>query len=901
MVSGGTDHTLAIKKGGTVWAWGSNYSTDGSTTDPHYTPVQMEFLDFAADITAGSSYSLALIGDGSVWSWDGATGSSPVHLTNLSAVVAIASGHQHNLAVKNDGTVWAWGWSIHGVLGDGEWTMGDESTEVHTPIQVQGLDSVVDIAAGHLHSLALRSDGTVWAWGNNDSGQHGVPGGLTFNDGPYTTTYRHTPVQVQGLDSVVAIAAGYSHSLALKSDGTVWAWGHNSSGQLGDASTTNRFTPVQVTNLGSVTAIAAGSSHSLALKSDGTVWTWGHNASGQLGDGSTTNRSSPVQVSGLDSVSSIGTNDGSHSVAVKSDGTIWAWGANNAGQLGDGTTINRSTPVRVAIPIAPEWPGYDVLAITDVTNNSVQLNWQHAADETGIDKYLVYQDNTLLASLNGDVNTYEANGLSSNSTYLFSLVAVDTEGNQSVKKEEVVTTAANHPVPKGEALLYRINGTILDLDQNRILWKETGDESLWLYNRVDKSTEKVYDANGSKHTIRTAKLSADGVVYSSGAGTHYWEGGTVRHSWAGESPYEVKGNFAVSRSNVVNVKTKESRYLPNAFFSTRNSFDLSADGTLVYEYNNGIRRHLADDTFTTFNPSPAGYPYVYNGPLTDGTNILYNAYTEQGVYAKWSLQVRGADGQVTEIALNPIENGDHYSTDPRTSYQIHNGWIAYKEYKKEIERWTLNVRSPEGEKKQVYTAPKWWQLTGVPLSLKQLGPDGTVAYTFQDTTYLYSAQDGKLLHSFSGPGELHYRDGVWYRVDGGSLYQIDLNQLQLADSVSYQADDSYYEYSLYHGYISSPGQELSGSWSPPEGFHGVVKVSMVSPEGEDYDLSLEILDGGGNRLPENTTKLPDGTEYSTAEVPEGYTVKWRVKGHTDMDYSPDKKVVVYVNIVYDDH
>ncbi|MDQ0059947.1 RCC1 domain-containing protein [Paenibacillus harenae] len=923
MVAGGTDHTLDLKQDGTVWAWGNNeYGQlgDGTTID-RYTPVQVQGLDSVVAISAGSGFSMALKSDGTVWAWggnwNGQRGDSsvpyrniPVQVTTLSSVVAIASGHYHNLAVKSDGTVWAWGWNIHGVLGDGRWNIHDAAVGEgsmngsSSPVQVQGLGSVVDVAAGHLHSLALKSDGTVWAWGNNDSGQHGVPGGLTFNDGPYTTTYRHTPVQVQGLDSVSAIAAGYSHSLALNSNGTVWAWGSNSSGQLGDASTTTRYTPVQVTNLGSVTAIAAGSSHTLAVKSDGTVWAWGDNFSGELGDGSTTGSSSPIQVSELDSVSAIATSDGSHSLAVKSDRTVWAWGNNYLGQLGDGTTTNRYTPVQVANPEAPQWPEYDVLTVTDVTYNSVRLNWQHATDETGIDKYLVYQDNKLLITLNGDVNSYEVKGLSPNSSYLISLIAVDADGNQSVKQEETVTTAANIPIPEAETLLYRFNGTILDFDQSRIIWKETGDKVLWLYNRTDNSQTKVYDANGSNLTIRTAKLSADGVVYSiSGTGTHYWQDGAVQNSWDTldtARPYEVKGNFAVFGHIVVNVKTRESRYLLNSSFKNRNSFDLSADGTVVYEFNNGIRRHLPDDTFTTFNPPSLEYPNTYNGPLTDGKNILYNAYTEYEGYSKWSLQVRSADGQVTSIALNPIDNADYYSTDPRTSYQINNGWIAYKEYNKEIERWTVRVRSPEGETKQAYTAPKWWQLTGVPLSIKQLGSDGTVAYTFKDTTYLYSAQEGKLLYSFNGPGELQYRDGVWYRIDGSSLYQVDPNKLQLSDSKTYQADGSNYEYSLYYGYISSSGQELSGSWSPPEGFHGVVKVSMISPEGEDYDLSLEAV-GEGNRLPEDTTKLPDGTEYSAAEVPGGYTAEWRVKGHTDQDYSPDKKVFVYVSIKYDNH
>jgi alpha-tubulin suppressor-like RCC1 family protein len=142
------------------------------------------------------------------------------------------------------------------------------------------------VKGGNYHSVALKTDGTVWAWGYNYYGQLG--------DGTYTD--RSTPAQVSNLTDVKAISTLSSHALALKSDGTVWAWGYNYFGQLGDNTTTNRNTPVQVQNLTNVVAVAAGGSHSLALKSDGTVWAWGNNYSGQLGDNSTTNRSLPVQV-----------------------------------------------------------------------------------------------------------------------------------------------------------------------------------------------------------------------------------------------------------------------------------------------------------------------------------------------------------------------------------------------------------------------------------------------------------------------------------------------------------------------------------------------------------------------------------------------------------------------------
>ncbi len=206
-----------------------------------------------------------------------------------------------------------------------------------TPVQVSDLDNVIAVAAGFDHSLALKSDGTVWVWGGNSIGQLG--------DG--TNTYKSNPVQIKNLEGIIAIAAEYAHSFALKSDGTVWTWGNNTNGQLGDGTYTSRNTPAQVKNLSGVTAIAAGDGHGLALKSDGTVWAWGRNSEGQLGDGTTTNRITPAQVNNLDNITAIAAGT-LHSLVIKSDGTVWAWGYNAYGQLGDGTYTDSSTPVQVS-------------------------------------------------------------------------------------------------------------------------------------------------------------------------------------------------------------------------------------------------------------------------------------------------------------------------------------------------------------------------------------------------------------------------------------------------------------------------------------------------------------------------------------------------------------------------
>ena len=261
-----------------------------------------------------------------------------VQVPGLTGVVAIGVGNQHSVALKSDGTVWAWGYNGNGELGNGTLPNGTHLNS-SVPVQVLGLSGVRAIAIGYSHNLALLSDGTVCAWGSNASGQLGNG----------TLTSASTPVAVTGLSSVTAISAGSSHSLAVSSDGTVWAWGVNNLGELGNGTQTNSSMPVHVSGLTNVSAIAGGDTHSVALKNDGTVWAWGSNQLGQVGNGSTTQViTAPVQVSGLTGVIAIASGKGTHSLALKSDTTVWAWGYNGYGGLGTGTTLPSQIPVQTA-------------------------------------------------------------------------------------------------------------------------------------------------------------------------------------------------------------------------------------------------------------------------------------------------------------------------------------------------------------------------------------------------------------------------------------------------------------------------------------------------------------------------------------------------------------------------
>ncbi|MGG4145528.1 hypothetical protein ABEW34_20750 [Paenibacillus algorifonticola] len=194
------------------------------------------------------------------------------------------------------------------------------------------------LSAGGNQSFVLKEtdDGTIWRWGANSSGQLG--------DGTIEPVL--TAAFLQNFNEIIEMSSGQHHTLALKRDGRVWTWGANTNGQLGDGTNQGKLAPSLLPQLDGIVAVSAGGYHSLALKGDGTVWSWGYNAHGQLGNGTTTNQLTPVGVSGLNGVIDVAAGE-IGSAALKSDGTVWSWGYNGSNQLGDGTTITRSTPGQV--------------------------------------------------------------------------------------------------------------------------------------------------------------------------------------------------------------------------------------------------------------------------------------------------------------------------------------------------------------------------------------------------------------------------------------------------------------------------------------------------------------------------------------------------------------------------
>jgi alpha-tubulin suppressor-like RCC1 family protein len=397
LVSCGEQHTLSIKTNNTLWAWGSN--TNGRLGDgtavTKSSPVQIGALSTWSQVSAGNAFSLALRTNGTLWAWganasgqlgDGTTvdRSSPVQVGSLSNWAQVSAGTINSLAVKTDGTLWAWGSGSGGALGDGT------TVNKSSPIQIGALSDWAQVSGGANYSLAIKTNGTLWAWGSGSDGKLGFP--ATFVNNP-------SPIQIGALSDWAQVAATRQHSLAIKTDGSLWAWGLNSRGQLGINDNFSRSSPVQVGSLTGWTKIAGQSygstldfsmginagqlygwgenatgvitsnfvpnatlpqfvgldytqsslnySSVAAIRTNNTLWAWGLNSDGQMGDGTVANKSSPVQIGALSDWAQVSVGGGGQTLAVKTNGTLWTWGNGDNGALASNSINSRSSPAQV--------------------------------------------------------------------------------------------------------------------------------------------------------------------------------------------------------------------------------------------------------------------------------------------------------------------------------------------------------------------------------------------------------------------------------------------------------------------------------------------------------------------------------------------------------------------------
>jgi alpha-tubulin suppressor-like RCC1 family protein len=347
-VTAGQDNTYAIKSDGSLWAWGANYINqlgDGTNVQS-FIPKQVGGGSYDwSKVCSGISHVVAIKTDGTLWSWgnnvDGQYGDGtqtrqtiPVQeQTKATDWVSCSAGNGHSVGKKSNNAIYSWGTNGQGELGD------NTQTRSLIPVQESSSSSWDVFDAGLSHTVAI-TDGTstLWAWGDNQYSQLG--------DGTQNDSLK--PVQEsQKSTNWKQVSAGNYHTIAVKSDDTLWAWGQNTFGQVGSG-TYGSFdqTPKQVETAEWKTS-CAGQEHSVAIKKLGTLWAWGTNEHGQLGDGTTVNQASPVQ----ESTNSFhwesvvcGTR---HTVALKTDGTLWTWGNNESGQLGDGSDNNSTSPKQV--------------------------------------------------------------------------------------------------------------------------------------------------------------------------------------------------------------------------------------------------------------------------------------------------------------------------------------------------------------------------------------------------------------------------------------------------------------------------------------------------------------------------------------------------------------------------
>lgn len=341
----GKTHTVAIKNDGSLWAWGRNSVGIGTGTSAgNLIPVRIGKDNNWKSVAAGGSHTVAIKNDGSLWAWgsneSGQLGDGtrtnrlvPTRIGKDNDWKSVAAGDKHTVAIKKDGSLWAWGENENGQLGDGT------RTDKTVPTRI-GSDKWKSIATGDKHTIAIKSDGTLWGWGYN--------GFYSLGLGKGSGEDKKTPTLISSDNNWKVVEAGYNNSLAIKENGSLWGWGNNLNGSVG-----NGLYPIEKPKqIGKDTnwvSVATGYWHSLGVKADGTLWTWGSNGFGQLGDNGVKKYTTvPIQVGSEKKWKSVAAGTW-HATASKTNDTIWAWGDNRNAQIGDGTKEQRNVPVQLKL------------------------------------------------------------------------------------------------------------------------------------------------------------------------------------------------------------------------------------------------------------------------------------------------------------------------------------------------------------------------------------------------------------------------------------------------------------------------------------------------------------------------------------------------------------------------
>ncbi len=648
-IATGFAHTIGIKSDGTLWTWGYNWYGqlgNGTTTDV-YSPVMLGLEKKWINVSAGLHHSIALKSDGTLWTWgynwygqlgDGAT--TDIYIPSKIGAdndwISIYSGDNHTIALKSDGSLWAWGYNGHGQIGDGT------ITDRHTPTMIGSDYDWVSVAAGSNHTVALKSNGTLWAWGRNLESQLG--------DG--TTTDRHAPTMIGTDKDWVSVATGSNHTVAIKS-GTLWVWGDNYYGQLGDGTTTTISSPMQIGTDNTWIYIFAGNSHTIALKTDGSLWVWGLNSQGQLGDGTTVDKHSPVQLGVDRNWIATGTGGSGYSLMRKSDGSLWAWGGNGYGQLGDGTTNNQASPLQLLIDVNWVSTSTGTFHMTALKSDGTLWAWGrnttgqlglNATDTCNFEPCLMTPgqvgiDNDWISTATGNHHSFalKSDGTiwawGQNEYYELG----DVTQNNRFSPGQVGALAKWRMIATGSHSTFAIkaNGTLWAWGHNSHC--QLGDGT-WLPGREPQRTGDDRDwvtvSSGHEHTIA---LKSDGSLWAWGSNEFGQLGRTAPNRCGGSDALKYPGQVGMERDWV------------SIAAGTWHTLAIKSDGTL-WAWGSNSSGQLGDGTTTDrYYPVQIGTENTWRS-LFKGRGSFTLALKSDGTMWSWGGNGDGqlGDGTIVE-------------------------------------------------------------------------------------------------------------------------------------------------------------------------------------------------------------------------------------------------------------